>query len=127
MTRAIHLPHLITEPDDIDVITSRVDLPTFVTTKTVTSHGIHLSRNEICALEGKIVMIESADPGFDWIFSHNISGLVTKFGGANSHMTIRCAEFELPAAIGCGGKLFDQLRNSKVIELNCGARTLRGH
>ena len=72
-------------------------------------------------------MIESADPGFDWIFSHNISGLVTKFGGANSHMTIRCAEFELPAAIGCGGKLFDQLRNSKVIELNCGARTLRGH
>ena len=25
---------------------------------------------------------------FDWIFSHNIGGLITKFGGANSHMAI---------------------------------------
>ena len=56
-------------------------------------------------IDGCIVLIESADPGFDWIFSHAITGLVTKYGGANSHMAVRCAEFGLPAAIGCGERL----------------------
>lgn len=58
-------------------------------------------------LAGEIVCIENADPGFDWIFTRNIAGLVTRFGGANSHMAIRCAEYGLPAAIGAGERLFD--------------------
>ena len=37
-----------------------------------------------------IVLIENADPGYDWIFSKNIKGLITKNGGINSHMSIRC-------------------------------------
>ena len=64
-------------------------------------------------------MIEGADPGYDWIFLHGIKGLITKYGGAASHMTIRCAEFGLPAAIGCGEKIFDQLRDGKKIKLDC--------
>ena len=44
----------------------------------------------------KIIFIENADPGYDWLFGLGISGLVTKYGGANSHMAIRCAEFSLP-------------------------------
>ena len=48
--------------------------------------------------------IENADPGFDFIFSHNIKGLITAFGGPNSHMSIRCNEFGIPAAIGIGEK-----------------------
>ena len=72
-------------------------------------------------------MIESADPGFDWIFSHDIAGLVTHFGGANSHMAIRCAEFGLPAAIGCGERLFTKLLKTSVIELNCAQRKITGH
>ena len=47
-------------------------------------------------------MIENADPGFDWIFGSKILGLITKYGGVNSHMAIRCAELEIPVAIGCG-------------------------
>ena len=47
-----------------------------------------------------IVVIENADPGFDWIFSHKIKGLITKFGGINSHMSIRCEELNVPAIIG---------------------------
>ena len=49
---------------------------------------------ETNSLRNKIVLIEGADPGFDWIFSQNIAGLITKYGGANSHMAIRSAEFE---------------------------------
>ena len=30
------------------------------------------------------------------------------YGGANSHMAIRCAEFNIPAAIGCGTLIYDQ-------------------
>ena len=70
-------------------------------------------------MSGKIVIIEGADPGFDWIFSQEIDGLITKYGGANSHMAIRCAEFGLPAAIGCGEQKFEQLLKSNYVQLDC--------
>ena len=68
-------------------------------------------------LDGKIIIINSADPGYDWIFNYKIKGLITKFGGVNSHMTIRCAELNLPAAIGVGEKIFLDLKNSYKIIL----------
>jgi phosphoenolpyruvate-protein kinase (PTS system EI component) len=73
------------------------------------------------ALSGKIILIENADPGFDWIFSQPIAGLITKYGGANSHMAIRCAEFGIPAAIGCGEQRFESLLDASQILLDCAA------
>ena len=66
-----------------------------------------------------MVVVENADPGYDWIFARAIAGLITMFGGANSHMAIRCAEFGLPAAIGCGEQLFGRVASRKVVEINC--------
>ena len=37
-------------------------------------------------------------------FFHKIKGLITKYGGANSHMAIRAAEIGLPSVIGVGEK-----------------------
>ena len=51
---------------------------------------------------GRIVLIPSADPGYDWLLARDIAGLITMFGGANSHMAVRAAECSLPAAIGVG-------------------------
>jgi phosphoenolpyruvate-protein kinase (PTS system EI component) len=68
---------------------------------------------------GKIILIEGADPGFDWIFAHRIAGLITKHGGANSHMAIRCAELDLPAAIGCGEQLFTRFCQTAEVKLDC--------
>ena len=34
--------------------------------------------------------------------------LVTQYGGANSHMAIRCAELGIPAVIGAGEKSFEE-------------------
>ena len=65
-----------------------------------------------------MVLIESADPGYDWIFSYNIAGLITKYGGGNSHMAIRASEFGLPAAIGVGEALYKSLTHASVIELD---------
>jgi hypothetical protein len=123
--RAIRLPHLIRGAEDLDVVGMPLGHPTFITNQTVTARGLGLTAREVRDIDGAIVLIESADPGFDWVFSHDIKGLVTCYGGANSHMAIRCAEFGLPAAIGCGERLFEQLAGAAVIELNCGARTVK--
>jgi len=127
LTRAMRLPHMIIEPADIDVVRLPLGRPTFITGKSVTAPTRRLAVNDAPDIDGRIVLIEGADPGFDWIFSHGIVGLITKFGGANSHMAIRCAEFGLPAAIGCGERLFDILSKSAVIELDAAARKVTSH
>ena len=76
-------------------------------------------------LFGKIACIENADPGFDWIFTKGIRGLITKFGGTNSHMAIRCAEFGLPAAIGCGEQMYRRMSSCGTALLDCDGKRLR--
>lgn len=127
LTRAIRLPHVILSSNDVDVVRIPLGQPTFITSKSVTAKVRYLTTVEAPDIDGRIALIESADPGFDWIFSHDIRGLITKYGGANSHMAIRCAEFGLPAAIGCGERLFDKLAKAHVVELNAAAKRLSTH
>jgi hypothetical protein len=127
VARAIRLPHLIVDPGDIYIVAPARGTPTFITSKSVTAKSVTLPTDDAGSIDNCIVLIESADPGFDWIFSHEIAGLVTQYGGANSHMAIRCAEFGLPAAIGCGERLFTRLLHASVIELNASARKVSGH
>jgi len=70
-------------------------------------------------LENKIILIEHADPGYDWIFTKKPKALITKYGGVASHMSIRCYEVGLPAAIGCGEILYEKLLNASKILLDC--------
>lgn len=121
VTNALRLPHLICAPSDIAVIPLAVNEPNFITRKAVEGEIVVIrgADSGVDILDGKIAVIESADPGFDWIFTRNITGLVTKYGGVNSHMAIRCAEFGLPAAIGCGEQLFERVVESGAVLLNC--------
>nr|WP_241264658.1 PEP/pyruvate-binding domain-containing protein [Marinobacter daepoensis] len=77
-----------------------------------------ISRDSNPGLEGKIALIPQADPGYDWLFGHGIAGLITMYGGANSHMAIRAAEFGLPAAIGVGEGTYATLANAGALELD---------
>ena len=77
--------------------------------------GIENNRNN---LDNKIIVIPAADPGWDWIFNYKIKSLITEFGGPNSHMAIRCAELNLPAAIGVGEKIFQNLLQSSRVYLD---------
>ena len=70
-------------------------------------------------LENKIILLENADPGYDFIFSKKIKGLITCFGGANSHMSIRCLELDIPAIIGIGSKNFKNILNRNFIQFDC--------
>ncbi|MSR77622.1 MAG: pyruvate phosphate dikinase [Candidatus Omnitrophica bacterium] len=121
LTQMLRIPHLIIHPEDVMAGPLMRCRPNFITRKSVKApKSVLTGRDEFSSeLKGKIVVIESADPGFDWIFSQGISGLITKFGGANSHMSIRCAELGIPAAIGCGTQLFDRLAAAREIELDC--------
>ena len=42
-------------------------------------------------ISGKIVAIPNADPGFDWIFSYGIAGLITQFEVATYGYSMRRA------------------------------------
>jgi glutamine kinase len=122
VSSAIRLPQVLFDEEGVHVVPFQVSQPNFITDKRVDEECVALSSNSnMPDIDGKIVLIESADPGFDWIFAHNIAGLITKFGGANSHMAIRCAEFSIPAAIGCGEQKFENCIKARKISLDCTA------
>ena len=121
----IKLPHIITSLADVDIMSLEVSRPNFVTLKKVNAEVVSVSKTtDPKQLEGRIALIEGADPGFDWIFLHQIAGLITKYGGAASHMTIRAAEFGIPAAIGCGDILYDRIAKAHRVELDCIGKNL---
>lgn len=111
------LPPLILSPQDIWGFQWPESVPNFIGQKSVT--GDVAKSVNIKDLNNKIVCIEQADPGFDWIFSHKISGLITAWGGANSHMAIRAGELNLPAVIGTGAALFEKYSNATKLRLDC--------
>ncbi len=120
-TKALRLPQILIDPLDVHVVPLRLSEPNFITHDSITGHRVRVGGHDAVPddMAGAVVLIENADPGFDWIFAYEIGGLVTKYGGANSHMAIRCAEFGIPAAIGCGEQIFDRLCSAGVIEINC--------
>ncbi len=126
-SRGLRLGYLIRDERDIDIIPVHRAHPNFITHGYVRGKTIFLDNftSHSQTLYGAIVCIENADPGFDWIFTRGITGLITKFGGANSHMAIRCAELNLPAAIGCGEVIFERLKGARLVNLDCGASQVR--
>lgn len=124
----VKLPSIITNIKDFKLFTHFESQPNYITRQSVTADVLVLSDAETkqdgSIYTGKVILIESADPGYDWLFSYNIAGLITKFGGANSHMAIRCAEFNLPAAIGCGEIIYNNIKIAQKILLNCGAEQI---
>jgi phosphohistidine swiveling domain-containing protein len=127
LTCAIRLPHLVRSPEDVDAFQLGEWMPNFVSTRRVVAEPAVLDGGAPPGpLDGRIVLIRAADPGYDWIFGHPIAGLVTQYGGVGSHMAIRAAEFGLPAAIGCGEALFERLRAARLIDLDCTNGRVRG-
>ncbi len=118
ITKSLTLPTLITNPDEVWQFDFQEAKPNFITQKNVTASVVSdLSNKE--NLEGKLVFILNADPGYDWIFTHNIAGFITAYGGVNSHMAIRAGELGLPAVVGAGDVLFQKWSKAKLISLNC--------
>lgn len=128
INRCVVLPPLVSRPQDLTEIRAYDSQPNFITTRVVEEDVValdNIQRRECADLHGKIVAIEAADPGYDWIFGCTIAGLLTRFGGAASHMAIRCGEFSIPAAIGCGEYLFSRAVEVGHVHLDCARREVR--
>lgn len=118
----IILPPVISMPEDFDVIRIDEGAPNFITSKVVVGEVFVLDKLTAPKINvtGKIVVLPNADPGFDWIFAQGtIKGLVTQYGGMASHMAIRCMEFGIPAAIGCGELIYNYIVKAQRIKLDC--------
>ena len=114
------LPSIIRSKNDFELIQYHSSKPNYITEKTISSEIINLNRRgEVFDLENKIILLEQADPGYDWIFTRNPAALITKYGGVASHMSIRCSEVGLAAAIGCGEIIYETLHNASKVLLDC--------
>jgi phosphohistidine swiveling domain-containing protein len=118
LTRKLVLPPVIASPTDVFAFHLPPSQPNFITHKSVTAPVASVGDPpELFA--GRILFVPSADPGFDWIFTRGISGFVTQFGGANSHMAIRASELGIPAVIGAGESLYHRWQAAEKLCLDC--------
>ena len=118
VNKIIQLPDVIINPKDIYLQDLRENSPNFITNNITKGEikKINVSDKKF-DLTNKIVCIENADPGFDFIFSHKIKGQLQNMGF--NYMSIRCSELNTPAAIGVGDEIFESLYNKNRLELNC--------
>ena len=126
VTRSITLPPMIMSSEDVLQFYYPDSEPNYITSqRTVGEVYVLEEANGKGDLRDKIVLIPSADPGYDWIFSHQIKGFITMFGGANSHMAIRAGELSIPAVVGVGAKNFERYKNAQVLEIDTAGKLVR--
>lgn len=113
----LSMPPLIASPADVWSFERHETAPNYITQKQITAPVVNCSDKN--ALVGSIVCIPNADPGFDWLFSYPIAGLITAWGGVNSHMAIRAGELGLPSVIGVGEDTYRQWSDAKRLHLDC--------
>ncbi len=114
----IKLPSIIVVPEDVYSFFLLAEEPNYVTQKSILADTVLFEKGK-GSLKGKVVFIRRADPGYDFLFSKGIGGLVTQFGGANSHMAIRCAELGIPAVIGAGEINYEEWSRYERIWIDC--------
>lgn len=127
LTLALNLPRIINTESDLRGFEKPRVRASFVTRGSVRAPVAVIEAGGASGLDpaGCIAVIPNADPGFDWLFGRGILGLITMFGGANSHMAVRAAELDLPAAIGVDERLFERLVEAELVELDGAAETIR--
>jgi glutamine kinase len=118
LTGNLVLPPMIASPNDVFAFHLPPSQPNFITRKSLTA-AVASVKDPRETFAGKILFVPSADPGFDWIFTRGISGFVTQFGGANSHMAIRASELGIPAVIGAGEVLYNHWRTAYKLCIDC--------
>ncbi len=118
LTRKLALPTTIASPGEVFAFHLPPSQPNFITRKSVTAPVASVA-DPPESFAGRILFVPTADPGFDWIFTRGISGFVTQFGGANSHMAIRASEMEMPAVIGVGEAMFERWQKARKLCLDC--------
>ena len=124
LNKNISLPDVITSSKDLFIQHRTRSELNFISNKSINSKILIYKDGKVLKNYNGVICIENADPGFDFLFNKNIKGLITKYGGLNSHMSIRCAELNLPAIIGVGENFYNKILNHKNIILNCNSKKI---
>lgn len=114
------LPDVIINVGDIDVIDIDEEIPDYLTDKCVSGEIAYYDEGHDVDVTGKIVLLSKVTLAYDWIFTKNIKGIITKKDTKDSRIAKRCKELNIPAALGCGEKLFNSVLMMKRIQLDCG-------
>ncbi|GJM33466.1 MAG: hypothetical protein DHS20C18_24670 [Saprospiraceae bacterium] len=122
----VELPPIICSKNDFRSFIYPETQANFIGSGQITASCIDLSNAKDIALDlnGKIVLIPQADPGYEWLFGQKLAGLITMYGGANSHMAIRAAEFGIPAAIGVGDTEYKRIASASILNLDAGNKKI---
>ncbi len=125
LSQAVCLPGQLGPGSDVSCFEQEDAQPNFVTAGSVRAPIVVAPDSPSVDVAGRIVLIPNADPGYDWMLAREIAGLITIYGGANSHMAVRAAELRLPAAIGVGEARFNALAAATIVQLDCASRNER--
>lgn len=126
ITKSLVLPPVLLDTGDVWRFYYPDMEPNYITLKQTRGETVELTGGCRGAnIEGKIVLITCADPGYDWIFAHQINGFITMYGGANSHMAIRAGELGIPAVVGVGEKQYQKYCTARALEIDALAKRVR--
>jgi hypothetical protein len=116
----LRMPAVLAAGDTLDAVRCAANTPSFIGNAAATGriHRVDRGTTPQQLPPGAIVAIESADPGFDWIFARHPVALITAFGGPHSHMALRCAELGIAAALGLGLSRFRRLAEATSVQLD---------
>ncbi len=112
------LPDLLTASSEFLYFANLNTKPNFIGQKIIKGNLSTISKDKSFNYKNKIILLPNADPGWDWVLNLPIKGMVTKFGGPNSHMAIRAAEKNLTSVFGVGDELFKQLEEIKYLQID---------
>lgn len=125
LAKTLVLPPLLVTADEVWHFCCLDSEPNFITMGKIRGEICVLDDVDVTDIADRVVLIASADPGYDWIFSRRIGGFITMYGGANSHMAIRAGELGIPAVIGVGEKQYGVFKRAKAVEIDAANRTIR--
>ena len=118
------LPDVIINVGDLDVIDIDEEIPDYLTDKCVSGDVAYYDEGHDIDVTGKIVLLSKVTLAYDWIFTKDIKGIITKKDTKDSRIAKRCRELGIPAALGCGEKLFNAVLLMNSVELDCGKKRI---
>ncbi len=113
------LPDMVFNVGDMDVIDIDQKEPFFITDKVIRAEVLYYDDIHDRDVDGKIVILTRSNSGFDWLFTRDIKGIITKYGDKNSNIARKCRDYGIPAVIGCGERLFQRIIMMNQVELDC--------
>ena len=116
---------IIPRSTSLGVVVYAEAAPTFITDKVVKAKVCVLTSPQMNAkVEGALVLIPNADPGYDFLFHSGAAGIITKSGGPASHICIRALELQMPACVGCGESTFTAIASARTAVLDCSLKQI---